>query len=145
MIRALSPYYITTNLTYLNPTSIVCAKYTLTIQVWNGLKTGFNGSDVESYDITFINTQADPTTHDININAIIPRPNIKAKSIPLIIPPEGKICIYNNGWMKPPIIIWTSQPMFLFNPIILFNMPPRPSVIDRSPNQLSQYSMMLYV
>ena len=71
MIRALSPYYVTTNLTYLNPTSVVCQSYTLTVQVWNGLKTGFNGADVESYNITFINTQADPTTHDININAII--------------------------------------------------------------------------
>ena len=71
MIRALSPYYITTNLSYTNPNVVVCERYTLTVQVWNGLKTGFNGSDVESYDITFINTQADPTTHDININAII--------------------------------------------------------------------------
>ena len=71
MIRALSPYYVTTSLTYLNPTPIVCERYTLTVQVWNGLKTGFNGSDVESYDITFINTQADPTIHTININAII--------------------------------------------------------------------------
>ena len=71
MIRALSPYYVTTSLTYLNPTPIVCERYTLTVQVWNGLKTGFNGSDVESYDITFINTQASPTIHTININAII--------------------------------------------------------------------------
>ena len=71
MIRALSPYYVTTSLTYLNPTPIVCERYTLTVQVWNGLKTGFNGSDVDSYEITFINTQASPTIHTININAII--------------------------------------------------------------------------
>ena len=71
MIRALSPYYVTTNLTYTNPAATVCEKYKLTIQVWNGLATGFNGSGVESYEITFKNTQADATTHDININAII--------------------------------------------------------------------------
>lgn len=75
MIRALSPYYITTNLTYVNPTSIVCSKYTLTVQVWNGDNDEYDGHNpnvvVNSYDITFINTQADSTTHDININAII--------------------------------------------------------------------------
>ena len=75
MIRALSPYYITTNLTYLTPTLVVCSKYTLTIQVWDGLDTEFDGSnpnvEVNSYDITFVNTQADETIHDININAII--------------------------------------------------------------------------
>ena len=75
MIRALSPYYVTTNLTYLNPTSVVCSKYTLTVQVWDGLDTEYDGSNpnvkVNTYDITFVNTQSDPTTHDININAII--------------------------------------------------------------------------
>tara|TARA_R110002073_G_scaffold194623_3_gene353701 strand:+ start:1796 stop:2887 length:1092 start_codon:yes stop_codon:yes gene_type:complete len=71
MIRALSPYYITTNLTYITSSSRVCDKYTLNIQVWDGLSTGYNGSNVELYQITFNNTQADPTTHDININAII--------------------------------------------------------------------------
>lgn len=71
MIRALSPYYVTTNLTYLNPASVVCEKYTLTIQVWDGLVTGFGGSDVNTYNITFVNTQNDPTIHDININAVI--------------------------------------------------------------------------
>ena len=75
MIRALSPYYVTTNLTYNNPTAIVCEKFTLTIQVWDGLITEYDGSNsnvkVNTYNITFTNTQADPTTHDININAII--------------------------------------------------------------------------
>ena len=71
MIRALSPYYVTTNLTYLNPTATICQKYTLTIQVWNGIVTGYNDAGVNTYDITFINTQSDPTTHNININAII--------------------------------------------------------------------------
>ena len=71
MIRALSPYYVTTNLTYLNPTAIICQKYTLTIQVWDGLITEFNEPTVNTYEITFVNTQNDPTTHEININAII--------------------------------------------------------------------------
>ena len=75
MIRALSPYYVTTNLTYLNPTSVVCSKYTLTIQVWNGDNDEYDGHnpnvEVNTYDITFVNTQSDTTTHDININAII--------------------------------------------------------------------------
>jgi len=75
MIRALSPYYITTNLSYTTPAVVVCTKYILTIQVWNGLDTEYDGSnsnvEVNTYNITFINTQSDPTTHDININAII--------------------------------------------------------------------------
>ena len=75
MIRALSPYYITTNLSYATPTVVVCTKYILTIQVWNGLDTEYDGSNsnvkVNTYDITFVNTQADETVHDININAII--------------------------------------------------------------------------
>ena len=75
MIRALSPYYITTNLTYLTPALVVCSKYVLTIQVWDGLDTEFDGSnpnvEVNTYNITFNNTQSLETTHDININAII--------------------------------------------------------------------------
>ena len=75
MIRALSPYYVTTNLAYNNPEYIVCSKYTLTIQVWDGLITEYDGSnsnvEVNTYDITFVNTQADDTIHDININAMI--------------------------------------------------------------------------
>ena len=75
MIRALSPYYVTTNLSYNNPSATVCQKFTLTIQVWDGLITEYDGSNsnvkVNTYNITFVNTQADPTTHDININAII--------------------------------------------------------------------------
>tara|TARA_R100000541_G_scaffold21144_2_gene30980 strand:+ start:341 stop:1432 length:1092 start_codon:yes stop_codon:yes gene_type:complete len=71
MIRALSPYYVTTNLSYTTSSVIVCEKYTLTVQVWDGLASGYSGTNVDSYDITFINTQADTTTHEININAVI--------------------------------------------------------------------------
>ena len=71
MIRALSPYYVTTNLTYANPGAVVCSKYTLTIQVWEGSDQGYYGSDVDTYNITFLNTQEISTTHEININAII--------------------------------------------------------------------------
>ena len=69
MIRALSPYYVTTPLTY--PGGTVCNKYTLTIQVWDGSISGYNGSGVNEYKVTFLNTEGSNGSHDININAMI--------------------------------------------------------------------------
>lgn len=71
MIRALSPYYVTTNLSYMTSSLQVCENYILTVQVWNGLASGYGGADVDSYEITFNNTQNLTTTHEININAIV--------------------------------------------------------------------------
>ena len=71
MIRALSPYYITTNLAYTTPTYTVCEEYTLNIQVWDGLITQYTGSGVNTYQVTFKNTQGSNTINSININAMI--------------------------------------------------------------------------
>tara|TARA_R110000787_G_scaffold74880_2_gene166127 strand:+ start:46 stop:1131 length:1086 start_codon:yes stop_codon:yes gene_type:complete len=69
MIRALSPYYITTPLTYSGGTT--CSKYTLTIQVWDGDVLAYGGSGVNEYEVTFLNTGGSTGSHDININAMI--------------------------------------------------------------------------
>ena len=72
MIRALSPYYITTPLTYLNEllALVTCETFTLTIEVWDG-ESACVGCSKEIYEIAFANTQESTGSHDININAII--------------------------------------------------------------------------
>ena len=72
MIRALSPYYITTPLTYINEllTLETCETFTLTIEVWDG-ESPCVGCSKEIYVIAFANTQEGTGSHDININAII--------------------------------------------------------------------------
>lgn len=70
MIRALSPYYITTPLTYTLATVITCETFILTIEVWDG-DSNCVGCSTDSYEIAYVNTQGSTGSHDININAII--------------------------------------------------------------------------
>ena len=66
MIRALSPYYIDTPLTYTGGT---CEKFTLNVWVWQG--DFFSPSDENSYKLTYKNTTGSTGSHKININAMI--------------------------------------------------------------------------
>ena len=71
MIRALSPYYVTTPLTYTTSSTQICEKFTLVIEVWDGASNASAGFGVSVYKITFNNTTGSTGTHDININAMI--------------------------------------------------------------------------
>tara|TARA_R100000541_G_scaffold6505_2_gene14110 strand:+ start:1485 stop:2555 length:1071 start_codon:yes stop_codon:yes gene_type:complete len=66
MIRALSPYYINTDL---SPSGVTCEQFTLTIQIWDGDKA--SPEDTNEYKITYKNTSASAGSHKININAMI--------------------------------------------------------------------------
>jgi len=66
MIRALSPYYIETPLTYTGGT---CEKYTLNVWVWEGDFT--SPSSENSYQLTYKNTTGSTGTHKINIASMI--------------------------------------------------------------------------
>ena len=66
MIRALSPYYIETPLTYTGGT---CDKYTLNVWVWEGDFT--SPSSENSYQLTYKNTTGSTGTHKINIASMI--------------------------------------------------------------------------
>ncbi len=68
MIRALSPYYLSTPLVSPN-TSLTCTSYTLHIKVWSGLKTSVPTED--TYRITKDNTTASTGSDEINIARII--------------------------------------------------------------------------
>ena len=66
MIRALSPYYITTDL---SPSGVTCESFTLTVNIWDGDKASVD--DTNQYRITYQNTSASTGSHKININAMI--------------------------------------------------------------------------
>lgn len=66
MIRALSPYYINTDL---SPSGVTCEQFTLTIQIWDGDKASPDSTN--EYKITYKNTTASTGSHKININAMI--------------------------------------------------------------------------
>ena len=66
MIRALSPYYIDTDL---SPGGVVCDKFTLTVQIWDGAKA--SPSSINEYKITYENTTGSTGSHKINISSMI--------------------------------------------------------------------------
>ena len=66
MIRALSPYYIDTDL---SPGGVVCDKFTLTVQIWDGAKA--SPSSTNEYKITYENTTGSTGSHKINISSMI--------------------------------------------------------------------------
>ena len=71
MIRALSPYYIDTNLTY-TPSGgslTTCEKFTLNIWVWDGLKASPDSTN--SYQVTYQNTSERTDSHKINVSPMV--------------------------------------------------------------------------
>ena len=66
MIRALSPYYIDTDLVY---GGVTCDRFTLTVQIWDGAKA--SPSATNEYKITYENTTASTGSHKINISSMI--------------------------------------------------------------------------
>ena len=66
MIRALSPYYIDTNLVY---GGVTCEEFTLTINIWDGSKASVDTTN--QYKITYKNTTASTGSHKINISSMI--------------------------------------------------------------------------
>tara|TARA_R110000803_G_scaffold24638_3_gene59220 strand:- start:433 stop:1506 length:1074 start_codon:yes stop_codon:yes gene_type:complete len=67
MIRALSPYYVRTNLDVGG--GVACEYFTLTVQVWDGDKASPDSTN--EYKLTYNNTAAATGNHDINISAMI--------------------------------------------------------------------------
>ena len=71
MIRALSPYYVDTNLTY-TPSGgslTTCETFTLNIWVWDGLKASPDSTN--SYQITYQNTSDRTDSHKINVSPMV--------------------------------------------------------------------------
>lgn len=66
MIRALSPYYIDTDLVYGGTT---CERFTLTVQIWDGAKASPDSTN--EYKITYENTLGSTGSHKINISSMI--------------------------------------------------------------------------
>ena len=66
MIRALSPYYIETDLVY---GGVTCEYFTLTVQVWDGDKASPDSTN--EYKLTYKNTTASTGSHKINISSVI--------------------------------------------------------------------------
>ena len=66
MIRALSPYYIDTDLVY---GGVTCESFTLNVWIWDGDKATPDNSN--QYKITYENTSASTGSHKINISAMI--------------------------------------------------------------------------
>ena len=72
MIRALSPYYIDTDLVYPSEatgTNVTCEYFTLTVQIWDGDKA--SPDPTNEYKLTYKNTSGSTGSHKINISSMI--------------------------------------------------------------------------
>ena len=67
MIRALSPYYVETNLVY--GSAVTCEKFTLNVWVWDGDKN--TPDSTNSYQLTYKNTAERTDTQKINISPLV--------------------------------------------------------------------------